>query len=64
MRGKINVRAVVAFILCNLIGIAVLIILGHNPLDILAAIAFWVVFFLIIHLMDKLGFGKYFGGKS
>ena len=63
MRGKINVRAVVAFILCNLIGIAVIIILGHNPLDILAAIAFWIVFLLIIHLMDKLGFGKYFGGK-
>ena len=63
MRGKINVKAVVTFILCFLIGIVVLIILGHDPLGILVAIAFWAVFLLIIYLMDKLGFGKYFGGK-
>ena len=64
MRGKINVKAVLAFILCFLIGIAVLIILGHNPIDIFAAIAFLVFLILVGYAIDVSGLGKYFGGKS
>ena len=64
MKCKLNARAVISFILFFLIGIAVLITLGHNPVDIFAAIAFWAVFFLVIYWMDKAGLGKYFGGKT
>ena len=64
MSDKINVKAVVAFAFCNLIGIAVLIILGHNPIDIFAAMAFLAFFFLIGYAIGVCGLGKYFGGKS
>ena len=64
MRCKINVRAVVALKLSALIGIAVLIALNLNPIDILAAIALLGCLVLIGFLIDKAGLGKYFGGKT
>jgi len=62
--GKLNVKAVVAFAFCFLVGIVVLLILGHNPIDIFASIVFLVCLVLTGYSIDKLGLGKYFGGKQ
>ena len=63
MKSRLNVRAVVAFAFCFFGCIVVLIMLGHNPLDIFVAIAFLIFLVSVGYAIDVSGLGKYFGGK-
>jgi len=60
--GKLNVKAATRFILCLSVSVAVLVILGHELIDILAGIIFLVCLVSIGCAINMLGLGKYFGG--
>lgn len=61
-RGKLNVRIAMSFATLFFTGIVVLLMLGHDPLDIFAAIVFIAFLISIGCAIDVLGLGKYFGG--